>query len=325
MINELINQPGVIAITGGSGFIGKHLIAALSKSDGPEIRVLSRKQTISLPQVGDFKAVIGDLADKNALEALVSPGCTVINLAYSYSNTMAQNIVCATNLAEVCARSNVKRVIHCSTASVFGEVNRRFLDEAEPCNPRSEYGINKYEIEEIFRKHSKFGYQLYTLRPTSVLGVGGLTLNKMINEIRYDGFIKRYLRESVYGARQLNLLGISVLVNAIIFLVEADGVNFGEYIVSQDYAQENNYAFMSDLVYSILGKRKVMPRIRFPWKLLELLLWLKGRHVDDPQRRFSWTKLENAGFRHDRNFVAMLEEYVSTYLLVDRRFPSVLP
>ncbi len=324
MDNKQTNKPDLIALTGGNGFIGKHLMAELSKSSIQEVRVLSRNPNIKIPEAGNFRVVIGDLADRHSIQALVDPGCTVINLAYSYSSSMADNILCANNLAEVCAKSKVKRIIHLSTASVFGKNTSDFIDEDSKCSPRSEYGINKYEIEQIFRKNSICGYQLYTLRPTSVFGVGGLTLKKMINEIQFDGPIKRYFRESLYGSRQLNLLSVSVLIKAIIFFSETESADFGNYIISQDYEKDNNYESVSELVYSILSKKKFVARIPLPWQLLEVLLWLKGRHVNDPRRRFSWIKLKNSEFRHDENFNAVLKKYISDYLLLDRRRTDLL-
>ena len=76
---------GIIAITGASGFIGKHLVSHLIQEGVSEIRILSRnKQRDVLNETFEQGANIfeGDLSDSGSLKGFLVPGCTVINLVY---------------------------------------------------------------------------------------------------------------------------------------------------------------------------------------------------------------------------------------------------
>jgi nucleoside-diphosphate-sugar epimerase len=304
----------VVAVTGASGFVGRHLIWALSKIDDIEVRMLTRSKYSQLGQSAGVVTVVGDLADQNSLSRLLVRGCTVINLAYSYTCSEELNLSYASNLAEVCAHSRVDRVIHCSTASVFGTTSGSLVDESMPCHPRNSYGITKLKIEEIYKNFARDKYLLYVLRPTSVFGEGGLSLSKMIDEIMLDGIIKRYLRECLYGARRLNLLSVDTLVRAVIFLAKTDAVECGAYIVSQDDWEENNYAYLTELAYAKLGKKRGFSRVQISRRMLEALLSVRGRDVTDTSRHFSSARLARAGFQNDEDFCGKLNQFVSNYV-----------
>ena len=304
----------VIAITGATGFIGRHLIEALSKFERVQIRILSRTDTSRPDQSANLRVVTGNLGDMASLFRLVTPGCTLINLAYSHNSTGEQNVAYARTLAKVCSKVGPKQVLHCSTVSVFGRIGYNVIDERMLCSPSDEYSRAKLEIEEIFRESSSSGFRLFTLRPTAVLGKGGLTLSKLIDEILCDAPIKNYIRQSVYGNRRLNLVGVSTLVDAMLFLMGSDETKCGEYIVSQDDVEENNYKYFSDLVYNEIGVKRTVPRLYLPRQFLEALLRVRGRSVVDASRYYSSSKLRDAGFIFKEDFCSMLRAYISDYI-----------
>ncbi len=136
-----------IAVIGASGFVGKHLLAALAGRREFEVRVLTRAKKIELqnePHVSFFE---GDLLKPETLDVMFESGCTVINLAYLASGSKQDNLEAMTNLAEACARKNVKRLIHCSTAVVAGATTEDWVDENTLCNPATEYEKIKLEKE----------------------------------------------------------------------------------------------------------------------------------------------------------------------------------
>jgi nucleoside-diphosphate-sugar epimerase len=70
-----------VAVTGGSGFLGRHTVAALAAA-GWKVRVLLRSEPIH-PLWKDFvpEVVLGSLADRGALERLVDGADAVLHLA----------------------------------------------------------------------------------------------------------------------------------------------------------------------------------------------------------------------------------------------------
>lgn len=64
-----------VALTGASGFVGRHLLARLRQAGSP-LRVLSRRGP-----VGGVETIAGDLADEHALRRLVDGADRVVHLA----------------------------------------------------------------------------------------------------------------------------------------------------------------------------------------------------------------------------------------------------
>jgi len=303
-----------IAVTGGTGFVGRHLMRALVQRPDVCVRLLSRKRPDFNFPTANLEVVTGDLADKGAVAELLAPGCTLVNLAYSNVRTPELNLSNAKTLAQACAVAGVSAVVHCSTASVFGSPSTSAIHEGVTCVPRSAYGVTKLQIEEAFSRASKDAYRLITLRPTQVFGPGGPALTKLIDEIRNGNTLVQYGRECLYGARRLNLVSVSTLVNAILFMLSNEKVVPGIYVVSQDAWRENNYRYVADAVYAGTGKAKWLPRLNMPMQLLQALLKLCGREEINTDIDYSSSKLIHSGFKNDEYFPEALNIFISSHL-----------
>jgi nucleoside-diphosphate-sugar epimerase len=303
-----------IAVTGGTGFVGRHLMRALAQRPDFSIRLLSRSRPDFDFPTANLEVVTGDLADKGAVAELLTSGCTLVNLAYSNVSAPELNLSNSMALAQACAVAGISTVVHCSTASVFGAPNTRVLHEGVSCVPRSVYGVTKLQIEEAFSHFSNDSYRLFILRPTQVFGTGGPALKKLIEEIKHGNPPVQYVRECLYGERRLNLVSVSTLVNAILFMLSDKDVEPGIYVVSQDEWQENNYRYVADAVYAGIGKSKRMPRLSMPRQLLQTLLKLRGREEHETYRNYSSSKLIHAGFKNEECFPEALNMFISAYL-----------
>lgn len=74
-----MSDPPLAAVTGGTGFLGSHVVAALSRG-GWRLRLLARKAPpASWP--ADAETVLGDMADADALARLVDGADAVVHLA----------------------------------------------------------------------------------------------------------------------------------------------------------------------------------------------------------------------------------------------------
>jgi UDP-glucose 4-epimerase len=165
--------PKTIAVIGGTGFIGRHLLERLAVVTHDRFRVLVHNETPNwlgaLPSVDVMR---GDLLQPDSLASLLDGTGAVINLAGQvsadadeYQRLNLRGMVC---LAQACLKHNVRRVIHASSALVYGNV----LDATEqsPCRPISPYATMKVAAEEILTSLLGSHTELLSLRLSNVYG-----------------------------------------------------------------------------------------------------------------------------------------------------------
>lgn len=301
----------VIAITGASGFIGCRLVESLSRREDVEVRVLVRGREHPFKVYPELSVVTGDLAKIETLADFLRPGCTVINLAYDFSATSAENLRSTDNLLRACTDARISRLIHCSTASVFGHVKQDILNEEVVCNPTSEYGITKLSIETLLREGAHGNFEFVNLRPTSVFGPGGPALKKLIDNLKSRHALINYLNSCLFNERKLNLISVDTLVAAIWFLFDRphdiDGQTF---IISEDDEEINNFAFVERYLFrEICGKEYALRPIKIPLKVLAFVLRAMGRDNANPLRVFESGKIRKLGFRSPRSLEISLRDF----------------
>jgi nucleoside-diphosphate-sugar epimerase len=79
--NDFVNGERLVALTGGTGFVGRHVAAALAKS-GWRLRLLARRDPVH-PLLADAvpELVLGDMNDARSLAALVRGADAVVHVA----------------------------------------------------------------------------------------------------------------------------------------------------------------------------------------------------------------------------------------------------
>lgn len=318
VINSLASDPAeatgksIVAITGANGFIGSRLVAELLRREDVLIRTLVRKSNNALTQHPRLTVIPGDLARVETLTDFLVPGCVVINLAYDFSSTNAENIRSTENLIEICKVQQAKRLIHCSTASVFGRVKQDVLNEETACNPISEYGIAKLTIERLFQVGAAGNFELVNLRPTSVFGPGGPALQKLIKNLESRPVLINYLNSCLFNERNLNLVSVDTVVAAICFILDRGKDVVGQtFIISEDDEVNNNFKHVEQYLFQqIYGRKYALPPVKIPLIVLSSILRLLGRDNTNPHRIFDSRKLRKLGFVTPRPLDRSLNDFV---------------
>lgn len=305
----------VVSVIGASGFIGHHLLSLLSGKDGLEIRVLVHRKKPQISERGNVRFVEGSLLHPETLEQLLEPGCIVLNLVYMASCSALENIEAIDNLARACAERGVKRLVHCSTAVVVGEVVADIVDEGSPCSPRTPYEQTKLEMERRLLSKASASFEVTVLRPTAVFGAHGKNLLKMADALTKGNRLLNYLKSSVFKNRSLNLVCVDNVAAALLFLGLTERHVDGEvFIISDDNSALNNYRDAENLlVKKLLLKAYPIPRIPVPVSVLGFLLKLVGRSQSNPLVKFSDRKLASFGFRKPMNFEMGVDRFVDWY------------
>jgi len=312
---ETLKSSNVIAITGANGFIGRYLVEALSKIPDISLKLLVRNVS-KVNNYGDNVTQIkGDLTKPESLKGFLSNGCTLVNLAYSFKVSNNQNITAMTNLIDICVENKIKRLIHCSTAAVYGRVSESCVDELSECNPKSDYGKTKLQIEQLLGDASKGNFEYVNVRPTAVYGPDGQALMKLIKNLENGSHVLNYFRSCLFNVRLLNLVHVSNVVSAIIFLMDSTrNVDGQTYIVSEDFEVNNNYMYVESYLLKRLTNRKYsFPRVHIPLFFLSLFLKLLGRDSINPRMVYNANKLKDIGFNYDIALDDGLDELCTWY------------
>ena len=302
-----------IAITGANGFIGKYLVNILSEVPDVSLRLLVRSPSDSNSFASNVIQIEGDLTKPETLDDFLVQGCIVVNLAYSFDATSEQNIIAVNNLISACKKNNIKRIIHCSTAAVYGRTNEDVVTELSQRSPRTVYGKTKLLIEEILHAESRGNFEYVNLRPTAVYGPEGQGLMKLANNMTNGNVVKNYLISSLFNYRSMNLVHVSNVVAAIVFLFDV-GVDGDSYIISEDDEAKNNYKMVERYIFKRLkNKYYIFPPVRVPLMVLSLMLRLLGRDSINPKMNYYSNKLDKLGFKHVISLDQGLDEFCTWY------------
>lgn len=165
----------LIALTGATGFIGRHLLHSLSRR-GYRVRVLLRRP-VEVPE-GASSAVVGDLARPMNMAAALSGVDAVVHTA-GLAPTMSgmpeddfrsSNTEATLRLAEAAARARVPRFVFLSSIRAqTGPSAPAPVTEADPPAPTDAYGRSKRDAEAAL---SGTDLDWVALRPVLVYGAG---------------------------------------------------------------------------------------------------------------------------------------------------------
>jgi UDP-glucose 4-epimerase len=151
-------MPDRFLVTGGAGYVGSHLVLALTER-GHEVTVLDNlRQGHRAAVPAGARLVVADLADADAVEAVLADGPwhAVFHFAalslvgesmrepFRY---LLENAANGIRLIDACTRHGVRRFVLSSTANLFGTPETIPITEDAPVDPGSPYGESKRMIE----------------------------------------------------------------------------------------------------------------------------------------------------------------------------------
>ena len=164
-----------VLVTGGSGFIGRYLMAELK----------SRGATVLGTCVGpepsaDFVSVT--LFDRKKLTQIIEEfqPTWIVHLAaialVTHGNVeqiYAVNVLGSENLFNSVIDANIDKptMLLASTAGVYGNQNEQYLSENLPYNPTNHYSYSKMIMEMVAKGYSD-KLKIHTVRPFNVIGTG---------------------------------------------------------------------------------------------------------------------------------------------------------
>jgi UDP-glucose 4-epimerase len=179
-------------VTGGSGFIGSHVVDELVTAGADRIVVLDkvvREENLrDALESGPVDIVEGDVTDLDSLRELVQGINGIFHMAVLPLGPCNEqprlgldvNIVGSFNVFEAAKDAGVEKIVFSSASSVYGDTFET-MDESHPLNARTFYGATKIAGEYLLRAfHEHHGVDYVVLRYMNVYGPrqdGGLVIN----------------------------------------------------------------------------------------------------------------------------------------------------
>lgn len=160
----------VVSITGGTGFIGRHLLAR-HVALGDHVRYLTRKEPAEA--MPGAEACIGDLTAPETLRRFVQGADVLYHCAAELRDAAVMektNVAGTANLLHA-ATGEVGRWVQLSSTGVYGAVGRGVVREDADIRPRNPYERSKATADAlVLDAAEKCGLPCVLLRPSNVYG-----------------------------------------------------------------------------------------------------------------------------------------------------------
>ncbi|HTU29251.1 MAG TPA: NAD-dependent epimerase/dehydratase family protein [Solirubrobacteraceae bacterium] len=217
-----------VLVTGGSGFIGRHVVRALAGA-GAVVRVIDL-QPHPDPSVD---IVVGDIAEPDAVTRAFDGGMdSVVHLAAVTSvlksieepeRTFRTNVIGTNAILEGAKAAGVSSLAFASTNAVTGPMTTPKISESLALNPLTPYGSTKAADEMLMSAYTAvYGVRCAPIRLTNVYGPGMQAK---------DSIVARLMRCIRLGTE---------------FEVYGDGSQIRDYVHAEDVMQAMVLALTSD-------------------------------------------------------------------------------
>ncbi|CUS98385.1 NAD-dependent epimerase/dehydratase family protein [Candidatus Chrysopegis kryptomonas] len=251
-------------VTGGTGFIGSHLVDELLKR-GYKVKCIVRDTSnLRWLEGKDVEIVKGSLFDVGFLENAVKDVDYVYHIAgvtkgKNYKDYYAGNVETTKNLLDACLKNqNLKKFILASSLAAVGPGEDAIpVDELTPYHPITSYGKSKAEAEKVALSY-KDKVPIVIVRPPSVYGPRDTYTFEIFKYVKF-GFLPVVIPQE----QILSLVYVSDLVDGFILAGESERSTGEIYFISG----EGIYTWreIEDAVLKSLDRKVIKLKIPAPF------------------------------------------------------------
>lgn len=236
-----------ILITGGSGFVGSHMVKKFSE-DNNTVLVFDIMEP-HYPFGKNVQFIQGDIFDLESLKKVVNRADIVVHLVGLADSGVAQknpmksfqlNILSLQNILEACRICGNKKIIFPSSAAVYGITEDLPIKENFPLSPTNIYSAHKIICEKMVQSYQKnYGINYVILRFFNVYGKGnegviGIFLDKAKRGEIIESFGPFQHRDFIYAGDVANAVYMAIAhdkaTNRIINIGSGKGVQIREIL-----------------------------------------------------------------------------------------------
>jgi dihydroflavonol-4-reductase len=251
-------------ITGGTGFIGSHLVDSLIADPvWSEVKCLVRSSEKWL-EGKKYQKIHGDLYSIKAIDEALRDVDVIFHIAaivkaptqkeFDYANVEATE-----TLLRIAQKNGVKKIVVLSSLAAAGPSNGKPRVETDPMKPVSMYGISKMKMENLIYELAGPELSATILRPPAVYGPREdqiFTLFKMMSKgiapIVGDGEHPR-----------LSIVYVEDVIQGLVKAAKHNKTGVNTYFISG--TDDANWNQIKDIVCTVLGNKVTSVRIKPEW------------------------------------------------------------
>lgn len=209
-----------ILITGASGFVGGRLVEVLYLNQLFDVRAMVRDWS-SCARIGRFPVdiVVADLMDQQALEKAMNGVYAIVHCAYGSHGSPETTITGTANVLRAAQKTGVKKIVHISTAEVYGNVVGEITEDFPYQYSKNSYADSKIEAEKKCLEFMNAGMSIVILRPSIIYGPFSRNWTMNIGRMLFN---RQWSLSEKHGNGWCNLVYIDDLIRAIIKSLTVD-------------------------------------------------------------------------------------------------------
>jgi nucleoside-diphosphate-sugar epimerase len=209
-------MPGRLLVTGGAGFLGRHLAERLGR-DEQRVRILDRAEPPAWARTGAVEYLRGDVRDPGAVRAALDGVRAVVHAAFASPREpldviRAVNVEGTRTVGEAARALGVPRFVLVSSTVVLWPRRVHPLSRRAPLSRLDDYRASRVEAEARVEALAGAGLSVAIARPKTFLGPGRVSAFALLFEAVRRGQPVPVLGP---GANRYQLLDVRDLADGI--------------------------------------------------------------------------------------------------------------
>jgi UDP-glucose 4-epimerase len=198
-----------IAITGGTGFLGRELIDLLIRNKSYKIKILGQRD------ITDYNGISYNTTDysETDLESLLENVDIIIHLAAKRDlegsfEDLVGNVRITDNIFRVMSKLRIQKMIYASSISVYSNENALPWNENQIPKPKSYYGLSKLFGENIAGLY----YNSHKIKTIS------LRIAQILGEGERKGYMMNTFIDNAFEKKKLSIWGKSIAKREYVYV-----------------------------------------------------------------------------------------------------------